>query len=111
LAAPPLSPSRSGFASGDLPNPTAGDCFNLAAFPVVTRRAYRFGNSGRNIIDGDASTTVNAAVTKSFPLLERRCCSSAPKPSTSSTTPTSVYPCISPTRKMAGAFCRPTRHE
>jgi hypothetical protein len=59
-------------ANGDLSNPTVQDWFNLSAFPVVARRAYRFGNSGRNIIDGPGSATVNAALLKNFRLPERR---------------------------------------
>jgi hypothetical protein len=26
--------------------------FDLAAFPIVQRGSYRFGNAGRNILDG-----------------------------------------------------------
>jgi hypothetical protein len=59
-------------ANGDLPNPTAEDWFNLAAFPVVARRAFRFGNSGRNIVNGPGSVTVNAALMKNFVLPEHR---------------------------------------
>lgn len=59
-------------ANGDLPNPTVDDWFNLAAFPVVARRAYRFGNSGRNIIDGPGSATANVSLSKTFRLPERR---------------------------------------
>ncbi len=59
-------------ANGDLSNPSVADWFNLAAFPVVARRAFRFGNSGRNIVDGPASETVNAALLKNFALPEHR---------------------------------------
>ncbi len=49
-----------------LPNPSVLDWFNLAAFPAVPPGAFRFGDSGRNILDGPGSATVNAALSKNF---------------------------------------------
>jgi hypothetical protein len=55
-------------SQGTLPGPSVQDWFNLAAFPVVPAGAFRFGNSGRNILDGPGSATVNAALSKNFRL-------------------------------------------
>ena len=57
-------PDRIG--KGALSDPTVQDWFNLAAFPVVPAGAFRFGNSGRNILDGPGSATVNTALSKNF---------------------------------------------
>ncbi len=55
-------------SQGTLPDPSVSEWFNLAAFPVVPAGAFRFGNSGRNILDGPGSATVNAALSKNFRL-------------------------------------------
>ena len=59
-------------AQGSLPDPGVADWFNLAAFPVVASGSYRFGNSGRNILDGPGSVTVDAAIMKNFRFTEQR---------------------------------------
>ncbi|HEV3201430.1 MAG TPA: hypothetical protein VGZ73_26200, partial [Bryobacteraceae bacterium] len=53
-------------SQGTLPDHGVQNWFNLAAFPVVPAGAFRFGNSGRNILDGPGSATVNAALSKNF---------------------------------------------
>jgi len=56
---------------GSLPNPSPNMWFNLNAFQVVPDSAYRYGNSGRNILEGPGSATVNFALSKQFHLGER----------------------------------------
>jgi len=58
-------------SSGKLANPTANDWFNVSAFPLVPLGTFRFGNSGRNILDAPGSITINAALARSFRLSER----------------------------------------
>ena len=53
-------------SQGRLPDPSVQDWFNVAAFPVVPLGSFRFGNSGRNILDGPRSATVNAALSKNL---------------------------------------------
>jgi len=56
---------------GSLPNPSATMWFNLNAFQSVPDTAYRFGNSGRNILEGPGSVAVNLALSKQFRIGER----------------------------------------
>lgn len=58
-------------ANGSLPNPSPNMWFNLNAFAVVPDSAYRYGNSGRNILEGPGSATVNLALSKQFRIRER----------------------------------------
>jgi hypothetical protein len=58
-------------ASGTLPNPSANLWFNLGAFVTVPDSAYRFGNSGRNILEGPGATAINLALSKAFRIRER----------------------------------------
>ena len=58
-------------ANGSLPNPSPNMWFNLNAFAQVPDSAYRYGNSGRNILEGPASATFNLALSKQFHLGER----------------------------------------
>ncbi len=58
--------------NGALPNPTADLWFNPGAFSIVPDSAFRFGNSGRNILDGPGSTALNLAVSRSFRMGEKR---------------------------------------
>jgi outer membrane receptor protein involved in Fe transport len=77
----PLTPQLSGpsadlaqatrpdrIAKGTVPNPSPERWFDLAAFPVVPDSAFRFGDSGRNILDGPGTVSVNLALSKSVPL-------------------------------------------
>jgi outer membrane receptor protein involved in Fe transport len=58
-------------ANGALDNPTANLWFNPAAFAIVPDSAYRYGNSGRNILDGPRNTNINLALSRNFQLTER----------------------------------------
>ena len=58
-------------ANGALSQPSVDDWFELGAFPVVPRKAYRFGNSGRNILNGPGTAAIDAALMKNFRLHER----------------------------------------
>ena len=62
-------PDRIG--TGRLANPTVAEWFNVAAFPTVPMGAYRFGNSGRNILDGPGGVYVNFALSRSIRLSDR----------------------------------------
>jgi hypothetical protein len=57
-------PDRIG--AGTVDNPTADRWYNVADFPVVPAGAYRFGNSGRNILSGPGTTQINLSVSKRF---------------------------------------------
>jgi hypothetical protein len=56
---------------GSLPNPSPNMWFNLNAFQAVPDSAYRYGNSGRNILEGPGSAAVNFSLSKQFRLGER----------------------------------------
>ena len=58
-------------ASGKLDNPGPDAWFDLSAFPVVPRGSYRFGNAGRNIVDGPGQINLNVAVVRNFRVKER----------------------------------------
>jgi hypothetical protein len=49
---------------GTLDQPTIDQWFDRTAFPVVPLGAYRFGNSGRNILDGPSTFIVNLSVSR-----------------------------------------------
>jgi hypothetical protein len=59
-------------AFGALSNPTPDRWFDLAAFPVVPTGAFRFGNSGRNILNGPGFLNINVGLMKMFALGEDR---------------------------------------
>jgi len=58
-------------ATGSVPNPSANLWFNVAAFPIVPDTAFRFGNSGRNILDGPGTVAINLALAREFRIGER----------------------------------------
>jgi hypothetical protein len=58
-------------AVAGLPNPTPQAWFNLLAFQAVPDSAFRFGNSGRNILDGPGTINLNLALSKQFHRRER----------------------------------------
>jgi len=64
----PTRPDR--IASGALSNPSHLAWFNLAAFQVVPLTAFRYGNSGRNILDGPGSLAINLSVSRNFSISE-----------------------------------------
>src|SRR5262249_11254286 len=65
----PTRPDR--ISSGSLPNPTPERWFDLSAFPVVPLSAFRFGNSGRNILNGPGYQALNLALSRRFTWGER----------------------------------------
>ena len=58
-------------SKGTLPDPSPAEWFNVAAFPVVPAAAFRFGTSGRNILDGPGNITLNTALLKNIRLYDR----------------------------------------
>lgn len=58
-------------SKGTLANPNVDQWFDRTAFPVVPTGAYRFGSSGRNILDGPGTVMVNLSVSRRFALRER----------------------------------------
>src|ERR1035437_7766563 len=80
----PLTPQLSGpsndlaqatrpdrLSNGALDNPTANLWYSPAAFAIVPDSVFRYGNSGRNILDGPGSTAINISLSKWFQLAER----------------------------------------
>lgn len=59
-------------AFGSLPNPSPERWFDIGAFPLVPSGAYRFGTSGRNILDGPGDVLVNMALMRKFSVGEKR---------------------------------------
>jgi hypothetical protein len=58
-------------ANGALSNPSPNLWFNLAAFSLVPDSAFRFGNSGRNILDGPGTVAINLSLSREFRIRER----------------------------------------
>jgi len=63
-------PDRIG--NGSLANPSPDAWFNLGAFAIVPDSAFRFGNSGRNILDGPGTVAINLALSKEFKIGQSR---------------------------------------
>jgi len=61
-------PDRIG--KGTLPHATIDQWFDRTMFPVVPLGSYRFGNSGRNILDGPGTFVVNLSVSRRITLRE-----------------------------------------
>jgi len=59
-------------ATGALPDPSVDQWFDRTAFPVVPLGSYRFGSSGRNILDGPGAFSVNTSLSRRFKLAESR---------------------------------------
>ena len=59
-------------AVGKLENPTPDRWYDRSAFPVVPTRAFRFGNSGRNVIDGPGTFVLNTGLSRRFRFTETR---------------------------------------
>jgi hypothetical protein len=57
--------------NGSLPNPSPTMWFNLNAFQSVPDSAFRYGNSGRNILEGPGSAAINLSLSKQFHIGER----------------------------------------
>lgn len=58
-------------AKGTVEHPTADRWFDVAAFPVVPPGSFRFGSSGRNILDGPGLVDFNLTLFKNFKPRER----------------------------------------
>lgn len=58
-------------ANGGVDNPTPERWYDVTAFPLVPSSSYRPGTSGRNILDGPGSMTVNLGLHKRFPIRDR----------------------------------------
>jgi hypothetical protein len=58
-------------AKGTVDEPTVDRWFDRAAFPVVPVGAFRFGSSGRNILDGPGTFNVNASLSRRFKFSEQ----------------------------------------
>ncbi len=63
-AGQPTRPDRLG--DGSLAAPGVGRWFDPAAFAITPLDAFRFGDSGRNILVGPGSLTVDAGIAKEF---------------------------------------------
>jgi hypothetical protein len=59
-------------ANGRLDNPSPERWFDIAAFPPVPTGSFRFGNSGRNVLDGPGLVAVNLSLMKKFAIRESR---------------------------------------
>src|SRR5437870_3297538 len=57
-------PDRIG--KGTLENPTVDQWFDRNLFPPVALGSYRFGSSGRNILDGPGTIAINAGISRRF---------------------------------------------
>ncbi len=55
-------------APGTLTNPSIDRWFDRTAFAVVPANAFRFGNSGRDILIGPGAVNIDAAIFKQFPM-------------------------------------------
>jgi hypothetical protein len=51
-------------ASGKLDNPTVEQWFDRLAFPAVPNGSYRFGTSGRNVLDGPGTMNINMSLSR-----------------------------------------------
>src|SRR5436190_1749860 len=58
-------------ANGALPNPTPDLWFDVNAFPIVPDSAFRYGNSGRNILDCPGTTAINLSLARFFRIGEK----------------------------------------
>jgi len=58
-------------ANGKLSNPTPDLWFALSAFPAVPDGSFRFGTSGRNILDGPGLFSFNTSLSRNFSISER----------------------------------------
>jgi hypothetical protein len=51
-------------AKGTVDSPSIDQWFDRSVFPVVPTGAYRYGSSGRNILDGPGTMMINASVSR-----------------------------------------------
>jgi hypothetical protein len=65
-----VRPDRTG--KGTLEVPGVDAWFDRLAFPVVPRGSYRFGSSGRNVLDGPGTFLLDTSLSRRFTLAERK---------------------------------------
>jgi hypothetical protein len=65
----PVFPNR--IAKGTVSDPGVNQWFDVADFPMVPNNAYLYGNSGRNILDGPGTISVNQTIYRNFRYRER----------------------------------------
>jgi hypothetical protein len=58
--------------NGRLDSPTVEQWFDRAAFPAVALGSYRFGTSGRNVLDGPGTINLNLSLSKRIRFAESR---------------------------------------
>lgn len=58
--------------NGSVQSPSPDLWFDRTAFPVVPTSAYRFGNSGRNILDGPGAIVINTSISRRIRFAETR---------------------------------------
>ncbi|MBY0507936.1 MAG: carboxypeptidase regulatory-like domain-containing protein [Bryobacteraceae bacterium] len=63
-------PDRIG--KGTLPEPSVDQWFDRRVFPLVPLNSFRFGSSGRNILDGPGTFNLNASVSRRFRFQDNR---------------------------------------
>ncbi|MDP2995939.1 MAG: TonB-dependent receptor [Bryobacterales bacterium] len=59
-------------AKGALDSPSVDQWFDRTVFPVVPVGSYRFGNSGRNILDGPGAVNINTSLSRRLRFRENR---------------------------------------
>jgi outer membrane receptor protein involved in Fe transport len=59
-------------AKGALAGPSVDQWFDRTAFPVVPVGSYRFGSSGRNILDGPGAININTSLSRRLRFRENR---------------------------------------
>jgi outer membrane receptor protein involved in Fe transport len=59
-------------AKGTLPNPSPDQWFDRTAFPVVPLGAFRYGDSGRNVLDGPGTFSLNTSLSRRFRFTETK---------------------------------------
>ena len=59
-------------AKGAVDSPGPDLWFDRNAFPVVPTGSYRFGNSGRNILDGPGAIVINMSLSRRIRFAESR---------------------------------------
>ena len=58
-------------AKGTISNPDANRWFDVPAFPVVPQGSFKFGNSGRSILDAPGMAQINVSLLRNFHIQER----------------------------------------
>jgi len=59
-------------AKGTVASPSPDLWYDRLAFPVVPLGSYRFGNSGRNILDGPGAIVINTSISRRIRFAESR---------------------------------------